>query len=129
MNSAYGSSVSFGSKVRSKYIVHNKFTGRIINLSSKPTPVHGPVHKSDLNYSYSRSKFSRLTQAVSKKVSKNYFVLSHKVSCAYMTIYPVNNGCITNEVTINMNISDHSIVTFGIRGLCIGFSKISHAGS
>ena len=49
MNSAYGSSGSFGSRVGSKYIVHNTYTGKRINLRSKPTPIHGPVHKSYLN--------------------------------------------------------------------------------
>ena len=45
MNSEYGSSVSFGSRVRSKYIGHNTYTGRRSNFRSKPTPIHGPFHK------------------------------------------------------------------------------------
>ena len=65
---AYGSSGLFGSRVRSKYIKHNTYTGRISNFHSKSTPIHGPFHKSDLNYSYSRSHFSRLPQAVAKKL-------------------------------------------------------------
>ena len=45
MTAAYGSSGPFGSRVRSKYIGHNTYTGRRSNLRSKPTPIHGPVHK------------------------------------------------------------------------------------
>ena len=41
--SACGSSGSFGSRVRSKYIGHNTYTGRRINFCSKTTPIHGPV--------------------------------------------------------------------------------------
>ena len=36
MNAAYGSSGSFGSKVRWNSIGHNTYTGRRSNLSSKP---------------------------------------------------------------------------------------------
>ena len=54
ITATYGSSGSFGSKVRPKYIGHNTYTVRRSNLHSKPTPIHGPVHKHDLNYSYSR---------------------------------------------------------------------------
>ena len=66
MTSAYGSSRSFGSIVRSNSIGHNKYTGRIIILFSKPTPIHGLFHKSHLNYLYSISHFRRLTQEFSK---------------------------------------------------------------
>ena len=66
MNIAYGSSGSFGLRVRSKSIGYNIYTGRIRNLCSKLTLIHGPVHKSDLELSYSRSQFSRSPQAVSK---------------------------------------------------------------
>ena len=51
MNAAYCSSGSFGSRVRSESIGKNKYTGRRINFRSNPTPIHGPVQKSDLNYS------------------------------------------------------------------------------
>ena len=37
MNSAYGSSGSFVSRIRSKYIGHNAYTGRRSNFCSKPT--------------------------------------------------------------------------------------------
>ena len=37
ITSAYGSSGSFVSRVRSKYIGHNKYTGRISNLCLKNT--------------------------------------------------------------------------------------------
>ena len=68
MTYSYGSSVSSGSILRSKYIGHNTYTGRRSNLCSKSAPIHGPVHKYDLNYSYSRSQFSSLPQAVAKKI-------------------------------------------------------------
>ena len=51
MTAAYGSSGSFGSRVGSKYILHNKYTIRRGNFRSKPTLLHGPVQKSDLKYS------------------------------------------------------------------------------
>ena len=53
MTSAYGPSGSFGSRLRSKDIGHNTYRGRRSNFCSKPTPIHGPVHKSDLNCLYS----------------------------------------------------------------------------
>ena len=91
MTSGYGSLVSFVSRVRSKSIVHNIYTGKIINFHSKPTPVHVPVHKYRLDNSYSRSLFIRLQQAVSKKLICR---LSHKVSYDSKIIDPVNNGFI-----------------------------------
>ena len=66
MTSEYSSSGSFESRVRSKSIGHNTYTGRRINFHSKQTPIHGPVNKAYLNYSYSRSRFIRLPQVVSK---------------------------------------------------------------
>ena len=60
MTAAYGSSVSSGSRIRPKYIGHKTYTGRGSNLRLKPAPIHGPVDKYDLNYSYLRSYFSRL---------------------------------------------------------------------
>ena len=65
MTYAYGSSELFGSRVRSKAIGHNIFTGRRINFRSKPTPINVSVHKYDLNYSYPRSHFIRLPLEVS----------------------------------------------------------------
>ena len=56
MTATYGSSGSFGSRLRSESIGHNTYTGRRSNFLSKPTPIHVPVHKSGLNYSYSRSQ-------------------------------------------------------------------------
>ena len=50
MISANGLSGSFGYTVRSKSILHNTYVGRRGSLHSKLTPIHGPVHKSDLNY-------------------------------------------------------------------------------
>ena len=79
MNSAYDSSGSFESRVRSIFVGHITYTGRRNNFRSKSTPIYGPVHKADLNHSYSRSHFSRLPQAFSKK---NY-CLSQKVNYSY----------------------------------------------
>ena len=112
MTSAYGLSGSFGSIVRSKSIGHNTYTGRRIDLCSKPTPIYGPFHKYDLNYSYSRSHFSRLPQEVAKRL---IFYLSYKVSYASRIVDPVINGFSPHEVISHFQICDHSIVTFGIR--------------
>ena len=51
MISVYGLPGSFGSRVRSKYIGHKNYAGRNINLYSKLAPIHGPLHRSDFNYS------------------------------------------------------------------------------
>ena len=45
ITSAYGSSWSSGSRVRSKYIEHNTYIDRISNFCLKPTPIHGTVQK------------------------------------------------------------------------------------
>ena len=92
--SAYGSSGSFVSIVRSKYIVHNTYTGRSSNFRSKPTPIHAPVQKSDMNYSYSRISFSRLPQAVDNKLINR---LSQKVGYASKIIDPVIYGFSSND--------------------------------
>ena len=47
---------------------HNMYTGRSINFRSKPTPIHVPVHKSELKFSYPRRKFSQLPQAVPRRL-------------------------------------------------------------
>ena len=65
--SAYGLSGSFVSRLGSKSIGHSTYIGRRTNLRLKKTPIHGTVHKYDLNHSYSRSHVSRLSQAVAKK--------------------------------------------------------------
>ena len=49
MTSAYGSSGSFGSRVRYKSTGHDTYTGIRSNLCSKPTPIHWPLQKYDLN--------------------------------------------------------------------------------
>ena len=125
MTAACGSSGSFGSRLRSKYIGHNTYTSRWSNFRSKLTPIHGPIHKYDLNYSYSRGHFSRLPQAF----AKNNVFLSQKVSYDSKIIDPIINGFSPNEVRNNFHIYDQSIVTFGIRGLCSGFSNTSHVDS
>ena len=92
---AYGLSWLFGSRVRTKSIGHNKFTGRRINFCSKPTPIHGPVHKYDLNYSYSRINFSRLPQSAVKKI---IYRLSQKASNDSKTTDTVINRFSTNDL-------------------------------
>ena len=46
-----------------------------------------------------------------------------------MIIDPVTNGFIPIEVKSNFYICDNSILTFGKRGLCLGFSNNSHVES
>ena len=109
MNSAYGLSGSFGSRVRSKSIGHNTYTGRRSNLLSKTKPIHEPVKQYELNFSYSISHFSWLPQAASR-VLINF--LSQNFSYASMTIGPVNNGFIPNKLRIHLHICNHSMITF-----------------
>ena len=122
MNYTYVTSGSFESRVRSKYIEHNTYSGRGSNFCSKPTPIHGPVHKYDFIFSYSRSHFIQLPQAVSKRLMN---ILSQKVSYAYIMIDPVINWLSPNEEKIQLKICDHSIITFFIRGLCLGVQNFS----
>ena len=42
---------------------------------------------------------------------------------------PVVNGFSPNDVSSHLHICDHSIVTFGIRGRCLGFSNTSRVDS
>ena len=86
MTAEYVSSGSFGSIVRSKFLLNNIYIGRRRNFLSKPTPTHGPVHKYYFNYSYLRSHFSRLPQSVAKKK----YCLSQKASYDSKIIDPVN---------------------------------------
>ena len=88
MISAYGLPGSFGSRVMSKSIGYNTCIGRRSHFRSKSTPIHRPVKKSDLNYSYSRSHFSRLPKSVAKNI---IYRLSQKVSNAYEIVDPVIN--------------------------------------
>ena len=104
----------------------NKNTGRRRNFRSKPLPIHVPVHKSELNFSYSRRHFSWLSQAVSKILIRG---LSQKFSYDFMMIYPVVNGFSTNEVMSYLHIFYHSMITFVKRGFCLGFSDTSHVES
>ena len=112
MNAGFGSSGSFGSRVRLKFIGHNTYTDRRRNFRSKPTPIHRPFHKSELNLSYSRKHVSWLPQAISKILIN---ILSHKVSYGCMMIDPVVNGLNPTEVRRQLHICDHSITTFGKR--------------
>ena len=111
-NTAYGSSGSFGSILRSKSIGHNTYTDRRSNLRSKPSQIYGPVHKIYLNYSYSRSHLRWLPHAVTKETSN---CLSQKVRYNFMMIDPLINGFITNEVKIHLHIYDNPIVIFCVR--------------
>ena len=126
MTSAYSSSGSFGSKVGYKSIGNNTYTTRRMNLRSKQTPIHGPVNKSDLNDSYSRSHISRLPQAVSRKL---IYLLSQKVSYDSNIIDLIINGFSPNDISSHFHICDHSIVTFGITEKHLGFSNDSHVDS
>ena len=95
MNYTYGSLKSCVSRVRSKYIVHKAYTVRRSNFCSKSIPIHVLVHKYDLNFSYSISHFSWLTQAVSKGLVNHS---SQKVSYSSIMIDPVIHGFNPNEV-------------------------------
>ena len=122
----HGSSVSFGSRISSKCIGHNKFIGRRSNLSSKPTPIYWPVNKSEFYFSYSQSHFIWSPQTFSKGIINS---LSQKYSYAYMMINTVLNWFITNQVRSHLRVFDHSMVTFGKIGSCLGFSNTSHVES
>ena len=119
MNDAYGLSGLFESIVRSKSIAHNKHTGRRINFCSKPTPIHGPVHKSDLNYLYSMSHFSWLPQGVGKVLINRLY---QKVSYDYIIIDPVNNGLVPlkyKAIFTYVSLKYH----FGYKRIMFRFSK------
>ena len=88
MNAWFCSSGSFGSRFRYRCIFNNTYTVIRVKFISKPTSIHGPVHKSELNFSYSIIHFSRLPQTV-YKVLINF--LSQKVIYYYMIIDPVIN--------------------------------------
>ena len=79
-----------------------------------------------MKHSYSISHFSWLPQAVYKELINR---LSQKVSYVYMQIDPVIDEVSPNGLISGFHIYDHSIVTFGIRGFYLGFSKTSHAES
>ena len=55
--------------------------------------------------------------------------MSQKVSYAYKIIDPVIHGFIPNEAKGHLQTCDHSIINFGLRGLCLGFSNTSHVDS
>ena len=126
MTAAYGSLGSLKSIVSSKSIIDNRYIGRRRNFYSKPTPIYGSCHKSDFNYSYLRSKFSRLPQSVSKN---EFYCLYQKVSYGSKTIDPVINGFITHEGISHLHICTNSIVTSGIRVLCLGLLNTYNVGS
>ena len=86
-------------------------------MRSKPTPIHVPVRKSDLDYSYSRSHFSQLPQAVAKIL----VFLSRGVSYAFKKFDPVINIFIPHEVISHMYSYSGCIVKSVIRVLCLGF--------
>ena len=88
--------------------------------------MHGLVHKSDFNYSYSRSSFSRLPQAVSNKLICRF---SQKFSRASKITDPVIIGFSPNDESIHLNICDHSIIIFGIGENNLRCSNTSHVDS
>ena len=96
------------------------------NLYSKPTPIHVPVHKSELHFSYTKRHFSLSPKVVSKGLIN---ILSQKVIYASMTIDLVIIGFIPNELSIPLHIFDWSIINFGERGLFLGFSNTYYADS
>ena len=114
MNAAYGSSGSFGSRVRSKSMGYSTYTGRISNFSSNPRLIHLLVHKYYLSFSYLTIYFSPLPQAVSKGIIN---CLYQKVSYAYMTIDKFINIFSLNEIKFHLKCFDNSIINFCIRGL------------
>ena len=126
MNVAFGSSGSFGSRCWSQCIGHNIYAGRRSNFRSKISPIHGPVHKLELNFSYSRRYFKRLPQAVSKRLINSFCInLAH----ASMVIDTVINGFIPNEGSSSFKMCDNSIITFCKIGFCLVFSNTSHVYS
>ena len=126
IDDAYDSLSSFGSRVGSKYIGYNTYTSKRIIFRSKPAPIHGPVNKSELTFSYSRIHFCPLPRVFSKGLINRLY---QKVSYASSIIDPVINGFSPNEVIIHLYICDHSIITFGRIGLCLGFSNTSNVES
>ena len=107
-------------------IGHNTHKGRISHIHSKTTPIYGPVHKCDFNYFYSRIHFSWLPQAFAKNL---IYSLPQKFSYSYKVIDTVILWFGPNEVTSHLHICDHSIATFVIRRLYLGFSKTPHVDS
>ena len=108
-DTSYGSSGSFGSIVRYEYIGHDTYTGKRSYFRSKPKPIYGPAHKSDLDYSHSRSHFCWFLQTVAKELIN---FLSQKISYNYIKIDQVINVFSPNEVRSHFHICDHSIVSF-----------------
>ena len=66
--------------------------------------MHGPVHKSELNFSYSRKHFNQLPQEFCKGLINN---MSHKVSYGSMIIDTVINGFSPNKLRSHLQICDH----------------------
>ena len=96
MNAVFSLSGSFGSIYRSQFSGNNNYTGIESNLCSKPTPLHVPVHKSELKISYSSGHFSLLSQADSEVIIKS---LSNKISDASLIIDLIINGFSPNKVS------------------------------
>ena len=104
MDDTFGSSVVFRSRIRSKCIGHNIFTGIRGNFRKKQTPIYVPVNKTELHFSHSSRHFSLLPQAVSKRLIN---CLSQKFNYDYMVVDTVINGFIHNEVRSCFHIFDH----------------------
>ena len=110
MNAVFGWSVSFGSKIRSKLICRNTYTGRRSNMYSKLTPIHGPMHNIEINLSYYRRNFSQLLRAVFKTFINSF---SHQFSHSSATINPVITCFSTYEKISQLKICYHSIIIVG----------------
>ena len=104
MNSAFGSSISFESRDRSKYIDHNTYTYIKSNFSSKLATINGPVHNSELKFSHSRRHFCQLPQTFYKIIINS---LSQKVSYNSMIVDPAINGFSIKKVRSGLYICDH----------------------
>ena len=76
------------------------------------------MNKSEFNFSYSRSHFSRLPKAVSEGPMN---CLSKKVSYSSMMIDTFINGFSPNEVRSHFHICDNLILTFEKRVLMLTF--------
>ena len=124
MTSLYGSSGSFVSILRSKYIVQNTYSGRRINFHSKPTPIQRPAQ--NLTWIIHTRE---VTSVGYHKQFLNLKKLYQKVRYSSKIIDPVINLFIPNEVRSHFHIYDHSIVKFGIRGLCLWISNTSRVNS
>ena len=115
INSEFGSSGYFGSRVSSKFSGHNNYINRRRKLCSKLPPIHGPVQKSEFKFSSSIKHSSCLTQEVSKRIID---FLSQNVIYSSIIIDPVISSFNLDQERSHMDTCDKLIITFGERGFC-----------